>query len=157
MASTGRNQYADCLSFTKPSLLELTFWFNIPVDDRSHAHSQAQQQADIRGCAAMEPGGHDRTDRNARPDIDPRARCRRGPGASKRTVRHPGGRSGARRLGQLHGGILGRRGRAFWRNQLPGIANGEKRLFVGDDGERLVATVMLTFPRSWTSTLQGRG
>ena len=41
--------------------------------------------------------------------------------------------------------------------QLPGIANGEKRLFVGDDGERLVATVMLTFPRSWTSTLQGRG
>jgi len=36
-------------------------------------------------------------------------------------------------------------GRAFWRNQLPGIANGEKRLFVGDDGERLVATVMLTF------------
>jgi GNAT superfamily N-acetyltransferase len=36
-------------------------------------------------------------------------------------------------------------GRAFWRNQIPGIANGEKRLMVGDDGERLVATVLLTF------------
>jgi GNAT superfamily N-acetyltransferase len=35
--------------------------------------------------------------------------------------------------------------RAFWRNQLPGLANGERQLFVGDDGERLVATVMLTF------------
>ena len=36
-------------------------------------------------------------------------------------------------------------GREFWRNQLPGIRNGEKRLFVGDDGERLVATAMLSF------------
>ena len=36
-------------------------------------------------------------------------------------------------------------GRAFWRKQLPGLANGERQLFVGDDGERLVATVMLTF------------
>jgi GNAT superfamily N-acetyltransferase len=36
-------------------------------------------------------------------------------------------------------------GRAFWRNQLAGLANGERRLFVGDDGERLVATIMLTF------------
>ena len=36
-------------------------------------------------------------------------------------------------------------GRAFWRNQIPGIANGEKRLYVGDDGKRLVATVLLTF------------
>jgi GNAT superfamily N-acetyltransferase len=35
--------------------------------------------------------------------------------------------------------------RAFWRNQLPGLLNGEKQLFVGDDGERLVATVILTF------------
>ena len=36
-------------------------------------------------------------------------------------------------------------GRAFWRKQLPGLANGERQLFVGDDGGRLVATVMLTF------------
>jgi GNAT superfamily N-acetyltransferase len=36
-------------------------------------------------------------------------------------------------------------GRAFWRGQLPGIAGGEKILFVGDDGERLVATVLLMF------------
>jgi len=36
-------------------------------------------------------------------------------------------------------------GRAFWRNQLSGIEAGEKRLFVGDDGERLVATVLLMF------------
>jgi GNAT superfamily N-acetyltransferase len=36
-------------------------------------------------------------------------------------------------------------GRAFWRNQLPGLAYGERQLLVGDDGERLVATVMLTF------------
>lgn len=34
---------------------------------------------------------------------------------------------------------------AFWRGQLPGIAEGSKRLFVGDDGRRLVATVMLTY------------
>ncbi len=36
-------------------------------------------------------------------------------------------------------------GRAFWRDQLPGIARGEKRLLVGDDGKRIVATVLLTF------------
>lgn len=36
-------------------------------------------------------------------------------------------------------------GREFWRDQIPGIANGEKRLFVGDDGKRLVGTVVLTF------------
>ncbi len=36
-------------------------------------------------------------------------------------------------------------GRKFWRDQIPGIAAGEKRLFVGDDGKRLVGTVMLTF------------
>jgi GNAT superfamily N-acetyltransferase len=42
-------------------------------------------------------------------------------------------------------GFSDKDGRAFWRDQLPGIASGEKRLFVGDDGERLVATVMLTF------------
>jgi GNAT superfamily N-acetyltransferase len=35
--------------------------------------------------------------------------------------------------------------RAFWRSQLPGIAAGEKRLLVGDDGERLVATVLVMF------------
>jgi len=29
-------------------------------------------------------------------------------------------------------------GRAFWRGQLPGIANGSRRLIVGDDGQRLV-------------------
>ncbi len=34
---------------------------------------------------------------------------------------------------------------AFWRTQLPGIATGEKHLFVGDDGRRLVATALLTF------------
>jgi GNAT superfamily N-acetyltransferase len=33
----------------------------------------------------------------------------------------------------------------FWTNQLPGIAAGEKRLFVGDDAERLVATALLMF------------
>jgi GNAT superfamily N-acetyltransferase len=36
-------------------------------------------------------------------------------------------------------------GCAFWRSQLPGIASGEKRLLVGDDGERLVGTVLLMF------------
>lgn len=36
-------------------------------------------------------------------------------------------------------------GRAFWRDQLPGLVRGEKRLLVGDDGARLVGTVMLTF------------
>ena len=33
----------------------------------------------------------------------------------------------------------------FWRNQLPGLAADEKRLFVGDDGRRLVATALLMF------------
>jgi GNAT superfamily N-acetyltransferase len=42
--------------------------------------------------------------------------------------------------GFAHDGAL-----AFWRNQLPGIASGEKRLFVGDDGRRLVATALLMF------------
>jgi GNAT superfamily N-acetyltransferase len=36
-------------------------------------------------------------------------------------------------------------GRAFWSSQLPGMETGEKRLFVGDDGGRLVATVLLMF------------
>jgi GNAT superfamily N-acetyltransferase len=36
-------------------------------------------------------------------------------------------------------------GTAFWRNQLPDIAQGQKQLFVGDDGARLVATALLTF------------
>jgi GNAT superfamily N-acetyltransferase len=35
--------------------------------------------------------------------------------------------------------------RRFWRGQIPGIAGGERRLLVGDDGTRLVATVVLTF------------
>ncbi len=35
--------------------------------------------------------------------------------------------------------------RAFWSKQLPGIADGEKRLLVADDGERLLATAMLLF------------
>ena len=35
--------------------------------------------------------------------------------------------------------------RAFWRGQLPGLASGEKRLLVGDTGERLVGTVLLMF------------
>ena len=35
--------------------------------------------------------------------------------------------------------------RAFWRSQLAGMAAGEKRLFVADDGARLVATALLTF------------
>ncbi len=36
-------------------------------------------------------------------------------------------------------------GAAFWRSQLAGIAAGDRRLLVGDDGARLVATVVLTF------------
>jgi GNAT superfamily N-acetyltransferase len=42
-------------------------------------------------------------------------------------------------------GFSSEEGRAFWRSQLPGLANGARQLFVGDDGERLVATAMLTF------------
>lgn len=34
-------------------------------------------------------------------------------------------------------------GRAFWAGQLPGLAAGDKQLFVADDGERLVGTVLL--------------
>lgn len=36
-------------------------------------------------------------------------------------------------------------GRTFWRNQISGIADGGKRLLVGDDGARLVATALLSF------------
>lgn len=36
-------------------------------------------------------------------------------------------------------------GVAFWRGQLEGLSSGEKLLFVGDDGARLVATVLLMF------------
>jgi GNAT superfamily N-acetyltransferase len=36
-------------------------------------------------------------------------------------------------------------GRAFWRNQLSGIAHGEKTLFVGEDAGRLIATVLLMY------------
>lgn len=34
---------------------------------------------------------------------------------------------------------------AFWERQGPGLADGSKRLFAGDDGARLVGTVMLSF------------
>lgn len=34
-------------------------------------------------------------------------------------------------------------GEAFWRGQLAGLASGERRLFVADDGERLRGTVVL--------------
>lgn len=33
---------------------------------------------------------------------------------------------------------------AFWRGQLPGIADGSRHLLVADDGERLIGTVVLT-------------
>ena len=36
-------------------------------------------------------------------------------------------------------------GVAFWRQQLAGLAAGDKLLFAGDDGSKLVATVMLIF------------
>ena len=36
-------------------------------------------------------------------------------------------------------------GHAFWQAQLPGLASGEKRLLVADEGSRLVGTVMLMF------------
>jgi GNAT superfamily N-acetyltransferase len=42
-------------------------------------------------------------------------------------------------------GFTRKDGRAFWQGQLGGIASGGTRLFVGDDGERLVATVLLMF------------
>lgn len=41
-------------------------------------------------------------------------------------------------------GFMQEEGRSFWRGQLPGIADGSKRLLVGDDSRRLVATVVLT-------------
>ncbi|MCW5693779.1 MAG: GNAT family N-acetyltransferase [Pseudolabrys sp.] len=33
---------------------------------------------------------------------------------------------------------------AFWRGQVPGIADGGRRLLVAEDGERLIGTVVLT-------------
>lgn len=42
-------------------------------------------------------------------------------------------------------GFSPEQGRAFWRRQLPSLAAGEKVLLVGDDGDRLVGTVMLMF------------
>lgn len=33
---------------------------------------------------------------------------------------------------------------AFWRGQIPGIADGSRHLLVADDGERLIGTVVLT-------------
>ncbi|MBL8580716.1 MAG: GNAT family N-acetyltransferase [Rhizobiaceae bacterium] len=42
-------------------------------------------------------------------------------------------------------GFSHREGRAFWLSQLPGLAAGEKQLFVADDGSRLVGTVLLMF------------
>lgn len=41
-------------------------------------------------------------------------------------------------------GFSAEEGGAFWRGQIAGLATGEKRLFVADDGERLVATAVLT-------------
>lgn len=35
-------------------------------------------------------------------------------------------------------------GRAFWRGQIPGIAAGERLLFVAEQGDRLVGTVVLS-------------
>lgn len=42
-------------------------------------------------------------------------------------------------------GLARDEGEAFWRGQLPGIAGGARQLFVGDDGERIVGTAVLTF------------
>lgn len=42
-------------------------------------------------------------------------------------------------------GFTREEGRAFWRGQLAGIASGERALLVGDDGARLVGTVVLSF------------
>ncbi len=42
-------------------------------------------------------------------------------------------------------GFTGDEGQTFWRGQLSGIASGERRLFVGDDGERIVGTAVLSF------------
>lgn len=36
-------------------------------------------------------------------------------------------------------------GEAFWRGQLPGLADGSRQLFVAEAGGRLVGTVVLTF------------
>jgi len=36
-------------------------------------------------------------------------------------------------------------GRAFWRSQLAGVAAGDRLLFVGDNGAKLVATAVLGF------------
>ncbi len=41
-------------------------------------------------------------------------------------------------------GFAPEQARAFWQGQLAGIARGERRLLVADDGQRLVATVVLT-------------
>ena len=35
-------------------------------------------------------------------------------------------------------------GQAFWRDQLPGLASGTKRLFIAEDRNRLIATTLLT-------------
>jgi GNAT superfamily N-acetyltransferase len=40
-------------------------------------------------------------------------------------------------------GFTREEGRAFWRGQLPAIAEGRTRLFVAEDGVRLVGTVLL--------------
>jgi GNAT superfamily N-acetyltransferase len=42
-------------------------------------------------------------------------------------------------------GLTAADARAFWRRQIPEIAGGARQLIVGDDGERLVGTVVLTF------------
>lgn len=40
-------------------------------------------------------------------------------------------------------GFTAQEGERFWQAQLPGLATGEKLLFVGEEGDKLVATVML--------------
>ncbi len=44
-------------------------------------------------------------------------------------------------------GFTREEGRAFWQGQLAGIASGATRLFVGENGGRLVASVLLIFAR----------
>ncbi len=42
-------------------------------------------------------------------------------------------------------GFSRHQGEVFWRAQFADLAGGEKQLFVGDDGNRLIATVLLIF------------
>lgn len=40
-------------------------------------------------------------------------------------------------------GITSTQAEGFWRDQLPGLASGQRRLFVAEDGARLLGTVLL--------------